>query len=157
MPLGSGALAGNPFNIDRYELARELGFESVTQNSMQAVGDRDFIGEYKVCCLFQLYLAEFLFWSSLTGVHLSRLAEDLILYTSKEFGYVEVHETYSTGSSLMPQKRNPDSLELIRGLGGGLLGQVIRKLLQGTMYIYDKKISVLHHDALYERSTINIQ
>lgn len=74
---------------------------------------------------YHLCLAEFLFWSSMVGIHLSRFAEDLILYATKEFGYVEIDETYSTGSSLMPQKRNPDSLELIRGLGGSLLGQVI--------------------------------
>lgn len=71
-----------------------------------------------------------MFWSSIAGVHLSRLAEDLILYASKEFGYVEVDETYSTGSSLMPHKRNPDSLELIRGLGGSLLGQVSAIIFQ---------------------------
>ncbi|EFA11668.2 argininosuccinate lyase [Tribolium castaneum] len=110
MPLGSGALAGNPFNIDRMSLASSLDFDSVTQNSMQAVGDRDFI-------------AEFLFWASMVGIHLSRLAEDLILYSSKEFEFVTIDDTYSTGSSLMPQKRNPDSLELIRGIGGSLFGQ----------------------------------
>ncbi|XP_044265841.1 argininosuccinate lyase isoform X2 [Tribolium madens] len=110
MPLGSGALAGNPFNVDRTNLASSLGFDSVTQNSMQAVGDRDFI-------------AEFLFWASMVGIHLSRLAEDLILYSSKEFEFVTIDDTYSTGSSLMPQKRNPDSLELIRGIGGSLFGQ----------------------------------
>ncbi|RZC35125.1 argininosuccinate lyase, partial [Asbolus verrucosus] len=110
MPLGSGALAGNPFSVDRSALATSLGFQSVTQNSMQAVGDRDFI-------------AEFLFWASMVGIHLSRLAEDLILYSSKEFEFVTIDDSYSTGSSLMPQKRNPDSLELIRGIGGSLFGQ----------------------------------
>lgn len=128
LPLGSGALAGNPFNIDRNALASALGFDSVTENSMQAVGDRDFIGKallnFKIKEANHLRVVEFLFWASMTGVHLSRLAEDLILYSSKEFGFVEVHETYSTGSSLMPQKRNPDSLELIRGIGGSLMGQV---------------------------------
>jgi argininosuccinate lyase len=110
MPLGSGALAGNPFNVDRISLAKALGFDSVTKNSMHAVGDRDFI-------------AEFLFWASMVGIHLSRLAEDLILYSSKEFEFVTIDDSYSTGSSLMPQKRNPDSLELIRGIGGSLFGQ----------------------------------
>ncbi|CAH1970135.1 unnamed protein product [Acanthoscelides obtectus] len=111
-PLGSGALAGNPFPIDREALAHKLGFNSVTKNSMQAVGDRDFC-------------AEFLFYSSMIGIHLSRLAEDLILYSTKEFGFVTISESHSTGSSLMPQKRNPDSLELIRGIGGSLTGQVL--------------------------------
>ncbi|KAF5278467.1 hypothetical protein FQA39_LY05956 [Lamprigera yunnana] len=109
MPLGSGALAGNPFPIDRDVLAASLGFAEVTQNSMYAVTDRDFV-------------AEFLFRCSLVGIHLSRLAEDLIIFSSKEFGYVTLHDSYSSGSSLMPQKRNPDSLELIRGIGGSLFG-----------------------------------
>ncbi|KAF7272088.1 argininosuccinate lyase isoform X2 [Rhynchophorus ferrugineus] len=110
MPLGSGALAGNPFNVDRLELAKKLNFSHITQNSMQTVGDRDFI-------------ADFLFWASMVGIHLSRLAEDLIIFSSKEFEFITVHESFSTGSSLMPQKRNPDSLELIRGIGGSLFGQ----------------------------------
>ncbi|KAK9720580.1 Argininosuccinate lyase C-terminal [Popillia japonica] len=109
MPLGSGALAGNPFCIDRIKLAQDLGFETITQNSMQAVGDRDFI-------------AEFLFWSSLTGIHLSRLAEDLIIFSTKEFNFIEISDSFSTGSSLMPQKKNADSLELIRGIAGSLFG-----------------------------------
>ncbi|XP_019866389.2 argininosuccinate lyase [Aethina tumida] len=110
MPLGSGALAGNPFHIDRLQLAASLYFDDITRNSMQAVSDRDFI-------------AEFLFWASMVGIHLSRLAEDLIIYSSKEFEFITIADSYSTGSSLMPQKRNPDSLELIRGIGGGLFGQ----------------------------------
>lgn len=111
LPLGSGALAGNPFEIDRNALASHLNFNAITHNSMQAVGDRDFV-------------AEFLFWASLFGVHLSKLAEDLIIYSSKEFNFVIIDDSFSTGSSLMPQKRNPDSLELIRGIGGSLFGQV---------------------------------
>ncbi|KAL1495049.1 hypothetical protein ABEB36_010530 [Hypothenemus hampei] len=110
MPLGSGALAGNPFNIDRLKLAENLHFSQITPNSMQAVSDRDFI-------------ADFLFWASMVGIHLSRLAEDFIIFSSKEFEFVTIDESFSTGSSLMPQKRNPDSLELIRGIGGGLFGQ----------------------------------
>ncbi|XP_066155800.1 argininosuccinate lyase isoform X2 [Euwallacea fornicatus] len=110
MPLGSGALAGNPFQINRNQLASNLGFSKVTENSMQAVSDRDFI-------------ADFLFWASMVGIHLSRLAEDLIIFSSKEFEFVIIDECYSTGSSLMPQKRNADSLELIRGIGGSLFGQ----------------------------------
>lgn len=93
----------------------------------------------------------------MTGIHLSRLAEDLILYTSKEFGYVEIHETYSTGSSLMPQKRNPDSLELIRGLGGSLLGQVIRNYFLRINIFNCKIIVVLHNDVLHKRITFHLQ
>ena len=111
-PLGSGALAGNPFEINRHELAKELGFDSCTPNSMYSVSDRDFI-------------AEFLFWSSLTMVHLSRFSEDLVNYCTAEFGFITLADAYSTGSSLMPQKKNPDSLELIRGKSGRVFGDVI--------------------------------
>ncbi|KAJ8984439.1 hypothetical protein NQ317_012503 [Molorchus minor] len=124
MPLGSGALAGNPFNIDRIKLAQSLSFDEITQNSMQAVSDRDFI-------------AEFLFWASMVGIHLSRLAEDFIIYSSKEFEFITIDDSYSTGSSLMPQKRNPDSLELIRGIGGGLFGQ------EAMFTTFDKLMSIL--------------
>ncbi|XP_076224997.1 argininosuccinate lyase isoform X3 [Nomia melanderi] len=111
LPLGSGAIAGNPFQIDRHSLASNLNFSKITQNSMYAVGDRDFV-------------AEFLFWSTLTAIHLSRFAEDLIIYSSEEFGFVRLADEYSTGSSLMPQKRNPDCMELIRGKSGTLLGKI---------------------------------
>jgi argininosuccinate lyase len=95
MPLGSGALAGHAFGLDRVALAKDLGFVSgPSPNSMDAVSDRDFI-------------VETLAWASLTSVHLSRLAEDLIIYASAEFGYVALSDAYSTGSSLMPQKKNP--------------------------------------------------
>jgi argininosuccinate lyase len=110
-PLGSGALAGNPFEIDREFLATELGFEGIVPNSLQGVSDRDFC-------------AEFLFWSSLVMVHLSRFSEDLINYCSSEFGFISLADAYSTGSSLMPQKKNPDSLELIRGKSGRVFGNV---------------------------------
>lgn len=131
MPLGSGALAGNPFCIDRIKLAQDLGFETITQNSMQAVGDRDFIGKEIIKSIVNLLLtnynvsAEFLFWSSLTGIHLSRLAEDLIIFSTKEFNFIEISDSFSTGSSLMPQKKNADSLELIRGIAGSLFGHVL--------------------------------
>jgi argininosuccinate lyase len=110
-PLGSGALAGNPFEIDREAVAAELGFKGITPNSMYGVSDRDFI-------------AEFLSWASLCMVHLSRWSEDLIQYCSAEFGFVTLADAYSTGSSLMPQKKNPDSLELIRGKSGRVFGDV---------------------------------
>jgi argininosuccinate lyase len=111
LPLGSGALAGNPFNIDRHCLATELGFAGVIENSLYAVSDRDFV-------------AEFLFWASLTMVHISRFAEDLIIYSTGEFGFVQLADAYSTGSSLMPQKKNPDSLELLRGKSGRVFGDM---------------------------------
>src|SRR5690606_36366769 len=111
MPLGSGALAGNPFAIDRVRLAKDLDFAGITYNSMDGVSDRDFI-------------AEFLFWAALTMIHLSRLAEDLIVYSSHEFGFVTLADAYSTGSSLMPQKKKPDALELLRGKSGRSMGQL---------------------------------
>ncbi|KAJ1883186.1 argininosuccinate lyase [Coemansia sp. RSA 1722] len=111
LPLGSGALAGNPFQVDREWLAKELGFSSVTPNSLYGTSDRDFV-------------AEFLFHSSLIMIHISRLAEDLIIYSSAEFGFVQLADAYSTGSSLMPQKKNPDSLELLRGKSGRVFGDM---------------------------------
>jgi argininosuccinate lyase len=111
LPLGAGALAGNSFPIDRQALAAELGFAGVSENSMDAVGDRD-------------YVVDFLAWAALLQVHLSNLAEDLILWSSREFGFVQVDEAYATGSSLMPQKRNPDALELMRGKSGRMIGHL---------------------------------
>lgn len=110
-PLGVGALAGNPFGIDRDFLAKDLGFASVHPNSLAAVADRDFV-------------VDILQWASLLMAHLSRLSEDLILFATAEFGFIQVADAYSTGSSLMPQKKNPDSLELIRGKAGRVQGQV---------------------------------
>jgi argininosuccinate lyase len=129
LPLGSGALAGCPFPIDRTALARDLGFAQVSPNSIDAVSDRDFI-------------AEFLFWAALLGVHLSRWAEDLILWSSREFGFVTLADAYSTGSSLMPQKKNPDALELLRGKSGRLVGALIALLttLKGLPSAYDKDL-----------------
>ncbi|KAI9007205.1 L-Aspartase-like protein [Gaertneriomyces semiglobifer] len=129
LPLGSGALAGNPFSVDREFLANELGFESIIPNSLLAVSDRDFI-------------AEFLFWASLTMVHLTRFAEDLIIYSSAEFGFVQLADAYSTGSSLMPQKKNPDSLELIRGKAGRVFGGMsgFMMTLKGLPSTYNKDL-----------------
>lgn len=129
LPLGAGALAGNAFMIDRELLARELGFARVSENSMDAVSDRDFI-------------AEFLFSAALLQVHLSRLAEDLILYSSPEFGFIRIDEAYATGSSLMPQKKNPDALELARGKTGRIVGDLTALLvtLKGLPSTYDKDL-----------------
>ncbi|HTA47413.1 MAG TPA: argininosuccinate lyase [Bryobacteraceae bacterium] len=109
MPLGSGALAGSGFPHDREAIANDLGFHRVTRNSMDVSADRDFALDY-------LYAA------SVTMIHLSRLAEDWILYSSEEFGWIELGDGVTSGSSLMPQKKNPDSLELIRGKSGRVLG-----------------------------------
>ncbi|ORX43366.1 argininosuccinate lyase [Piromyces finnis] len=129
LPLGSGALAGNPFTVDREFIAQELGFEGVVPNSLYGVGDRDFI-------------AEFLFWSSLTMCHLSRWAEDLIIYSTAEFNFVVLADAYSTGSSLMPQKKNSDSLELIRGKSGRVFGDMTGFLmtLKGLPSTYNKDL-----------------
>lgn len=129
LPLGSGALAGNPFDVNRDFLASELGFSDISGNSLDAVSDRDFV-------------AEFLFWASMLGVHLSRWAEDLILYCSKEFGFVTLTDAYSTGSSLMPQKKNADSLELIRGKSGRLFGKCsgFMMTLKGIPSTYNKDL-----------------
>lgn len=127
LPLGSGALAGNSLGIDREALAQALGFAGPTSSSLDAVSDRDFV-------------AELLFACALIGTHLSRMAEDLIVYSSAEFGFVELDDTYSTGSSLMPQKKNPDSLELLRGKSGRLTGNLIALLtvLKGLPLAYNK-------------------
>jgi len=109
MPLGSGALAGSGFPFNRGEIARDLGFAAITRNSMDVSGDRDFALDY-------LYAA------SVAMLHLSRLAEDWILYSSEEFGWLELGDGVTSGSSLMPQKKNPDSLELIRGKTGRVFG-----------------------------------
>ena len=129
LPLGGAALAGNTFGIDREALAAELGFARVSENSMDAVSDRDFV-------------AEMLFWAALLQTHLSRLAEDLIIYATAEFGFVELDDAYSTGSSIMPQKKNPDSLELVRGKTGRLVGNLVTLLttLKGLPSSYDKDL-----------------
>ena len=128
-PLGSGALAGSTINLDRHAIAGELGFDSVTTNSMDAVADRD-------------YIAELIFVIGLCGVHLSRLAEDLILWTSAEFGFVTLSDAHTTGSSLMPQKKNPDVCELTRGKAGRLLGNLVSILtaIKGLPLTYNRDL-----------------
>ncbi len=128
-PLGSGALAGTAYPIDRAALAADLGFARVSENSLDAVSDRDFA-------------VEFLFDAALTASHLSRLAEGLILFSSSEFGFVTLADAYATGSSLMPQKKNPDVLELTRGKAGTLLGYLtgLMTTLKGLPSAYDKDL-----------------
>jgi argininosuccinate lyase len=129
LPLGSGAIAGSAFPVPRELLQRELGFTSLSQNSIDAVGDRDFV-------------ADLLFALALTGTHLSRLAEDLILFGSSEFGFVRFGDAFSTGSSMMPQKRNPDALELARGSGARVLGDLVAMLatIKGLPSGYNKDL-----------------
>jgi argininosuccinate lyase len=129
LPLGCGALAGVPFEIDREALAASLGFDSPAPNSLDAVSERDFA-------------AEFLFVAALIGTHLSKLAEQIVLFTSSEFGFFELDDAYSTGSSLMPQKKNPDPFELARGKAGTLLGYLTGLLatLKGLPSTYDKDL-----------------
>lgn len=129
MPLGSGALAGSTIILDRELIAAELGFSSVSQNSMDAVSDRDFI-------------AEILFAISLCGVHLSRLSEDIILWCSAEFGFVALSDAHTTGSSLMPQKKNPDVAELTRGKTGRLIGNLVSllTLIKGLPMTYNRDL-----------------
>ena len=129
LPLGCGALAGTPIDVDRAALAVELGFAYPSPNSMDAVSDRDFA-------------AEFLFCASMLAVHLSKLAEQIVLFTSAEFGFLELSDAFSTGSSLMPQKKNPDVFELTRGKAGTLLGLLtgLMASLKGLPSTYDKDL-----------------
>ena len=127
MPLGSAALAGTSYAVDREKVAHFLGFDSVSRNSLDAVSDRDFCVEFAAA-------------SSLVMAHLSRLAEDLIIYATTEFGFVELSDAVATGSSLMPQKKNPDALELVRGKTGRVYGHTLALLtiLKGLPLTYNK-------------------
>ena len=127
MPLGSAALAGTSYKVDRDAVAKELGFDSVSRNSLDAVSDRDF-------CI------EFASGVSLIMVHLSRLAEDIIIYSTSEFGFIELSDAVATGSSLMPQKKNPDSMELVRGKSARVFGNTISLLtmMKGLPLAYNK-------------------
>ena len=129
LPLGAGALAGCPFAVDRRRLAEDLGFARVCENSMDGVGDRD-------------WAARLVFAAAMTGVHLSQLAEDLVLFSTSEFGFVRLGDGFTTGSSLMPQKRNPDVAELTRGKSGRLVGNVARMLtvLKGLPAGYNRDL-----------------
>ncbi|ROO84082.1 argininosuccinate lyase [Actinocorallia herbida] len=128
-PLGSGALAGSSLPLDPQAVAAELGFDSASANSMDAVSDRDFV-------------AEFLFAAALAGVHLSRLGEEVCLWASQEFRWIEMDDTYATGSSIMPQKKNPDVAELARGKAGRLIGHLVGLLttLKGLPLTYNRDL-----------------
>lgn len=128
-PLGSGAIAGSTINLDRAGIAAELGFDGVTQNSMDAIADRD-------------YILETLFCLSLIGTHLSRLSEDLVLWSSAEFGYCTLSDAHTTGSSLMPQKKNPDVCELTRGKSGRLYGNLVSVMVavKGLPLTYNRDL-----------------
>ena len=129
MPLGSGALAGAGFPFDREQIARELGFDQITSNSMDVSADRDFA-------------LDFLYAASTSMLHLSRLAEDWILYSSEEFGWLELADSVTSGSSLMPQKKNPDSLELVRGKSGRVFGDLTSLFvtLKGLPMTYNRDL-----------------
>jgi argininosuccinate lyase len=128
LPLGSAALAGTSYEIDREAVARDLGFDGVTQNSLDAVSDRDFAIEFTGAC-------------SILMMHLSRIAEDLIIYATNEFGFIELGDKISTGSSLMPQKKNPDALELIRGKSARVFGHhaALLTMMKGLPLAYNKE------------------
>ena len=129
LPLGSGALAGSTIALDRRFMARQLGFDDVSQNSMDAVSDRDFACEFLSAC-------------AITGMHLSRLCEDTILWASSEFGFLALSDAHTTGSSLMPQKKNPDIAELARGKTGRLYGNLLSLLttLKGLPLAYNRDL-----------------
>ncbi len=129
MPLGSGALAGSPYKLDREYVAKKLGFAKVGQNSIDAVSDRDFIAELQAI-------------SAILMMHLSRISEELVVWSSDEFGFVSLDDSYTTGSSIMPQKRNPDVAELARGRTGKVYGNLIAILttLKGLPLSYNRDL-----------------
>ncbi len=128
-PLGAGALAGSALVTDSMWVANQLGFSKPSENSIDAVSDRDFVAEYLFIC-------------SVIGVHLSKFAEEIILLSSTEFGYVKLDDQYSTGSSIMPQKKNPDAAELARGKSGRLIGKLTGLLvtLKGLPFAYNRDL-----------------
>jgi argininosuccinate lyase len=129
MPLGSGALAGVAYDIDREFVAKELGFSAISRNSMDAVSDRDFVLEYESS-------------ASVAMMHLSRLAEEMVIWSSAEFAFIELDDAYATGSSIMPQKKNPDTAELARGKTGRVYGHLMALLtvMKGLPLAYDKDL-----------------
>jgi argininosuccinate lyase len=129
LPLGAGALAGTTFPIDRHQVAQELGFERPMRNSLDATGSRDFLMEI-TCSL------------AILGVHLSRIGEELVLWSSQEFGFIELSDAFSTGSSMMPQKKNPDVAELVRGRSARVIGDAVNMLVleKGLPFGYNRDL-----------------
>ncbi len=142
LPLGAGALAGSPYPLDREAVARELGFEAVARNSMDATADRDFVAEFAGAC-------------AITQVHLSRFAEDIVLWSSAEFGFVTLPDGFATGSSIMPQKKNADVAELARGRAGRVIGELVGILttMKGLPMTYDRD---LQEDKAYILGASNV-
>ncbi|HDT14681.1 MAG TPA: argininosuccinate lyase [Firmicutes bacterium] len=145
MTLGSGALAGSNYALDRKAMARELCMGSIAENSMDAVSDRDFV-------------MDFLYFNSMAAMHLSRLAEEIIIYNTSEFGYIEIDDSFATGSSIMPQKKNPDIAELLRGKTGKSFGRLMAGLtmMKGLPQAYNKDLQedkVLLFEAVDEIKT----
>ena len=143
LPLGSGAIAGCPFLIDRKAMMEELGFSRLSENSIDAVSDRDWVMELS-------------FATARIGIHLSRLCEDLVLFTSSEFGFVRLGDGFSTGSSLMPQKRNPDVAELTRGKSGRLVGNLmsLMTILKGLPTGYNRDLQEDKHSLFDSTDTL---
>src|SRR5438552_18653153 len=129
MPLGSGALTGSTIALAREAIAKALGFQRVTQNSVDAVSDRDFVADFVYCL-------------TMIGIHLSRFSEDLIIWSTSEFGFIQFSDAFATGSSLMPHKKNPDMAELTRGKSGRLIGNLVSLLtmLKGLPSAYNRDL-----------------
>lgn len=143
-PLGAAALAGTTYPIDREMTAKALGFEAPTENSMDSVSDRDFVTELAFC-------------ASLTSVHLSSIAEELVLWSSQEFGFIEMDDKYTTGSSIMPQKKNPDIAELIRGKTGTVIGSLVTMLMltKGLPLSYNRDLQEDKAPVMMSLETLN--
>lgn len=143
MPLGSGALAGSPYPLDREMVATELGFDGVTRNSLDATADRDFVAEFAAAC-------------AITQVHLSRLAEEIVLWSSAEFGFVSLPDGFATGSSMMPQKKNADVAELARGRTGRVVGALVAILttLKGLPLAYNRDLQEDKNSVLEATSVV---
>jgi len=145
LPLGSAALAGTSYPIDRAQVAKELGFDRISENSMDAVSDRD-------------YLIEFCANSALAMMHLSRLSEELVLWSTPEFGYIEIGDAFTTGSSIMPQKKNPDVAELVRGKTGRVYGDLtaLLTLMKGLPMTYNRDMQEDKEPAFDAADTVQL-
>jgi len=145
MPLGAAALAGTPYPVDRAQVAKELGFDALSGNSMDAVSDRD-------------SLVEFCANSSLVMAHLSRLSEELVLWSSQEFGFVEIGDAFTTGSSIMPQKKNPDVAELVRGKTGRVYGDLVAllTLIKGLPLTYNRDLQEDKEPVFHASDTVQL-